>query len=128
MKLLDFNVRLNVYVLNLRRLLSIVIRCASLFGVGGSGRSPVSTFWMNPLISTSGASLISLRPNTGVATLLLLFITFPARQPFRASNHVPKVILDLSGSHFGAVVSGAIVCGYYGEWCYGEFCYGEWVL
>ena len=75
------------------------------------------------------------RPNTGVATLLLLFITFPARQPFRASNHVPefilaspKVILDLSGSHFGAVVSGAIVCGYYGEWCYGEWCYGEWVL
>ena len=42
MKLLDFNVRLSVYVLNLRRLLSIVIRCASLFGVGGSGRSPVS--------------------------------------------------------------------------------------
>ena len=43
MKLLDFNVRLSVYVLNLRRLLSIVIRCASLFGVGGSGRSPVSS-------------------------------------------------------------------------------------
>ena len=42
MKLLDFNVRLSDYVLNLRRLLSIVIRCASLFGVGGSGRSPVS--------------------------------------------------------------------------------------
>ena len=42
MKLLDFNVRLSVYVLNLRRLLSIVIRCTSLFGVGGSGRSPVS--------------------------------------------------------------------------------------
>ena len=42
MKLLDFNVRLNVYMLNLRRLLSIVIRCASLFGVGGSGRSPIN--------------------------------------------------------------------------------------
>ena len=42
MKLLDFNVRLSVYVLNLRRLLFIVVRCASLFGVGGSGRSPVS--------------------------------------------------------------------------------------
>ena len=48
MKLLDFNVRLNVYVLNLHRLLSIVIRGASLFGVGGSGRSPVSppTTWV----------------------------------------------------------------------------------
>ena len=43
MKLLDFNVRLNVYALKLRRLLSIVIRCASLFGVGDSGRSPVSS-------------------------------------------------------------------------------------
>ena len=42
MKLLDFNVRLSVNVLNLRRPLSIVIRSASLFGVGGSGRSPVS--------------------------------------------------------------------------------------
>ena len=51
MKLLDFNVRLSVYVLNLRRLLSIVIRCASLFGVGGSGRSPVST---NPPTPRSG--------------------------------------------------------------------------
>ena len=42
MKLLGFKVRLSVNVLNLRRPLSIVIRCASLFGVGGSGRSPVS--------------------------------------------------------------------------------------
>ena len=43
MKLLDFNVRLSVYVLNLRRLLSIVICCASLFGVGGSGRKPIQS-------------------------------------------------------------------------------------
>ena len=42
MKLLGFKVRLSVNVLNLRRPLSIVIRSTSLFGVGGSGRSPVS--------------------------------------------------------------------------------------
>ena len=42
MKLLNFKVRLSVNVLNLRRPLSIVIRSTSLFGVGGSGRSPVS--------------------------------------------------------------------------------------
>ena len=42
MKLLRFKVRLSVNVLNLRRPLSIVIRSTSLFGVGGSGRSPVS--------------------------------------------------------------------------------------
>ena len=41
MKLLGFNVRLSVNVLNLRRLLSIVIRYTSLFGVGGSGRKPI---------------------------------------------------------------------------------------
>ena len=42
MKRVNFKVRLSVNVLNLRRLLSIVIRSTSLFGVGGSGRSPVS--------------------------------------------------------------------------------------
>ena len=42
MKLLSFKVRLSVHVLNLRRPLSIVIHNTSLFGVGGSGRSPVS--------------------------------------------------------------------------------------
>ncbi len=42
MKRLGFKVRLSVTVLNLRRPLSIVIHSASLFGVGGSGRSPVS--------------------------------------------------------------------------------------
>ena len=42
MKLLRFKVRLSVNVLNLRRPLSIVIHSTSLFGVGGSGRSPVS--------------------------------------------------------------------------------------
>ena len=42
MKLRGFKVRLSVNVLNLRRPLSIVICSTSLFGVGGSGRSPVS--------------------------------------------------------------------------------------
>ena len=42
MKRVNFKVRLSVNVLNLRRPLSIVIRSTSLFGVGGSGRSPVS--------------------------------------------------------------------------------------
>ncbi len=47
MKLLGFKVRLSVNVMNLRRPLSIVIRSTSLFGVGGSGRSPVSkAFWL----------------------------------------------------------------------------------
>ena len=43
MKLLRLKVHLSVNVLNLRRPLSVVIRSTSLFGVGGSGRSPVST-------------------------------------------------------------------------------------
>ena len=42
MKRVNFKARLSVNVLNLRRPLSIVIRSTSLFGVGGSGRSPVS--------------------------------------------------------------------------------------
>ncbi len=41
-KLMGFKVRLIANVMKLRRPLSIVIRSTSLFGVGGSGRSPVS--------------------------------------------------------------------------------------
>ena len=49
------------------------------------------------------------------------------KQDYWQSYPQHKLLMPLRDKD-GVVVSGAIVCGYYGEWCYGEWCYGEWVL
>ena len=104
MKLLDFNVRLSVNVLNLRRLLSIVIRCASLFGVGGSGRSPVSEnrwkagFWKRAMSVAAIAWLSSFQSSVRsgvVAQLLGRLKLSPSAKPFVTE----RIVIALSLIH-----------------------------
>ena len=88
MKLMGFKVRLSVNVLNLRRPLSIVIRSTSLFGVGGSGRSPVSRwkvgFWKRAMSVAAIAWLSSFQSSVRslvVAQLLGSLKLGPSAKP-----------------------------------------------